>query len=557
MLKKHSHLRDYVANLPPTLADFTFADTLSNDYRLVKEPNIIYIAEEPVFIHVNPIDSEYKLSYHPIEPIMTENEERFFALLEDRLLDLVEEGVILKKTSERKEFLRENLNQILEIGKKDSDHFFQRKKLWRSLKTKTLGVTEETAGKLRYIFERERIGLGKIEPLMRDPYIEDIACDGVGTIFLYHTYFGPVESDVNFIDESELNSFVIKLSDRVSIPVSHRRPIIDSALPDGSRLNIVFGRDISRKGSNFTIRKFRKTPISVTELIKWKTLNASIAAYMWMLILDGVNFFVIGETASGKTTTLNSLTVFVPPAWKIVSIEESPEIFLPHKNWVQQVVRTSRELIVDVSMYDLLRAALRQRPNYIIPGEIRGKEGSVVFQSMETGHPVMSTVHANTINRLVQRLVGDPINIPKASIGNVEVVIIQRKTYDKFMNVQRIVTSVNEIMGYDHKDDVFRFIPLFYWDPVQNEFIYRGHGSSYLINTRVTPSRGLTPSESPLVYEELDKRKDLLQAMVDCGNHNYFDVWKAIQRIEDLGVNNISNPTKFIKSFLEENRGGK
>ena len=558
MLPKYSHLRDYVSSLPPAFADFFFTDVLSDEYRVIRKPNVIYVAEEPVFIHVCPIDSEYMLRYHPIEPPMTEKEMRLFAFIESRLLDFVEESTLLKDISERKKFLRDNLNQILKVGKRDPDHIIQRKSRWKFFsKVKTLEVTEETASKLRYIFEKERIGLGKIEPLMKDPYIEDITCDGIGKIYLYHTIFGPVETDLLFLDESELDSFVIKLSDRVGIPVSHRRPIVDSALPDGSRLNIVFGKDISRKGSNFTIRKFSKNPISIAQLIKWRTLNASIAAYMWMLILEGINFFVVGETACGKTTTLNALTVFIPPSLKVVSIEEAPEIYLPHKNWVQEIVRTSRELIADVSMYDLLRAALRQRPNYMIPGEIRGKEGFVVFQSMETGHPVMSTVHADTINRLVQRLVGDPINIPKASIGNVEAVIIQRKIYDKLMNIRRVVTSVNEIIGYDNKDDAFRYIPLFYWNPIQDEFIYRGHGSSYLLNMKIAPSRGLAHSENRLIYDELDKREKLLRAMVDFGNFNYFDIWKAIQQIENVGVENISDPNQFIKDFLEENQGGK
>jgi flagellar protein FlaI len=523
----------------------------------MREPNVIYVAEEPVFIHVYPIDSECMLRYHPVDPPATEKEMRLLAFIESRLLDIVEEDLLLKNTSERRKFLRDNLDQILKVGKKDPDHVIERKSRWDFSKLETLEVTEETASKLRYLFEKERVGLGKIEPLMRDPYIEDITCDGVGKIFLYHAIFGPVESDVLFRDESELNSFVIKLSDRVSIPVSHRRPIVDSALPDGSRLNIVFGRDISRKGSNFTIRKFRENPISITQLIKWRTLNAQTAAYMWMLILEGLNFFVIGETACGKTTTLNALTVFIPPSWKIVSIEEAPEIYLPHKNWVQQIVRTTKGSIGDVSMYDLLRAALRQRPDYMVPGEIRGKEGFVVFQSMETGHPVMSTVHADTINRLVQRLVGDPINIPKASIGNVEVVIIQRKIYDKLLNIRRVAISVNEIIGYDSKEDAFRFIPLFYWNSVQDEFTYRGHGNSYLLNTKIAPSRGLAHSDYKVIYDELDKRAKLLQAMVDFGNFGYNAVWNAVQKIEDVGIENISNPTQFIKDFMEENKGGK
>ena len=177
----------------------------------------------------------------------------------------------------------------------------------------------------------------------------------------------------------------------------------------------------------------------------------------------------------------------------------------------------------------------------------------MIFQSMETGHPVMSTVHADTINRLVQRLVGDPINIPKTSIGNVDVVIIQRKIRGKHTHMQRIVTSINEIIGYDQQENVFRYIPLFYWNSIQNEFVYRGHGNSHLFNTKAALSRGLAHSETKQIYDELDTREKLLQALVDLGIFGYFSVWKIIQKVESIGIKNIYNPIQFIKNFLGEN----
>ncbi|SVD15297.1 uncharacterized protein METZ01_LOCUS368151, partial [marine metagenome] len=281
-------------------------------------------------------------------------------------------------------------------------------------------MTLDTSGweGLKYLMVREKVGLGKIQPFIEDPYIEDVSCSGVGSVFLEHRIFGSLKSSVTFDSGNELDRFVIKLSERIGRPATTRDPLIDSVLPDGSRINIVYGNDVSRKGSNFTIRKFSDSPLSILDLIKSGTLSYEMAAYVWLMVAGGMNIFVSGETASGKTTLLNSISTFINPDGKVVSIEDTPELQIPHENWTREVVRGMAAGESAVSMFDLLRSALRQRPDEIMIGEIRGEEGSVVFQAMQTGHPCMATFHASTVENLIQRLTGQPINIPKPFIDN-------------------------------------------------------------------------------------------------------------------------------------------
>ena len=289
----------------------------------------------------------------------------------------------------------------------------------------TIQVTEKEMQGLKYLMVRDKEGLGDIEPLISDPYIEDISCSGVGSLFVEHKIFGGLKAGITFDNPEQLDRFVILLSEKIGRPVTVRDPIVDAVLPDGSRVNIVYGGDVSKRGSNFTIRKFSTTPMSILDLIEGGTLSFEMAAYISLMLGEGMNTFVSGETASGKTTLLNAITTFINPNAKIVSIEDTPELQVPHQNWTREVIRGSTSSGgASVTMFDLLRAALRQRPNEIIIGEIRGEEGAIAFQAMQTGHACMATFHAATVGKLIQRLTGHPINIPKTYIDNLNLVII-------------------------------------------------------------------------------------------------------------------------------------
>ena len=358
-------------------------------------------------------------------------------------------------------------------------------------------LSKEHYEALKYSIIRDKIGVGFLDPYIHDSHIEDITCNGLGPIFIEHKVFKGLRSIIEFNDNEILNQYVIRLAERIGKPITFKNPIVDSTLPDGSRINIVFGDDVSKNGSNFTIRKFNDTPFSIVQICQSGTLNFMVAAYLWILISEGMSGFICGETASGKTTTLNGITAFINPDAKLVSIEDTPELQIPHKNWTRETTRgstrsgkTGEGSGSDVTMFDLLKAALRQRPNYILVGEIRGVEGNVAFQAMQTGHPVMSTFHAATVEKLIQRVTADPINIPKTYIDNLNFVIIQSAVRRPDGKLVRRVLSVNEVIGFNPDKGGISFIEAFSWDPVTDSFIFSAMGSSYLLEQKIATRLG-------------------------------------------------------------------
>jgi flagellar protein FlaI len=384
---------------------------------------------------------------------------------------------------------------------------------------------------------RDKIGMGILEPLLLDSNIEDISCSGLGRVFVEHKIFSSLKTAISFQESEELNSFIIQMSEKVGKPITYRDPIVDTALPDGSRINIVFGEDVSKRGSNFTIRKFMGIPISVLELVDFGTINYTMAAYMWMMLRAGMNCFISGETASGKTTMMNAITTFLPPESKIVSIEDTPELQVPHKNWTREVTRTTRDDSgSDVSMFDLLKAALRQRPNEIMIGEIRGVEGNIAFQAMQTGHPVMSTFHAASVEKLIQRLTGDPIKVPKNYVDNLNVVLIQSAVNVPGKGMGRRVLSINEIVGYDSINQAFNFMDIFKWDPATDTFKFTGKNNSYLLEQKIAPRLGIPENQVRKIYSELDKRAKILKKIHEAKITNFYDLFKTLIQVEEAGL---------------------
>ncbi|MCE4599746.1 MAG: type II/IV secretion system ATPase subunit, partial [Desulfurococcales archaeon] len=249
----------------------------------------------------------------------------------------------------------------------------------------------------------------------------------------------------------------------------------------------------------------------------------------------GMSVFVCGETASGKTTSLNAISVFIRPTAKIVTIEDTAEVVLPHPNWTRELTRDTGKKESSVTMFDLLRAALRQRPNYIIVGEIRGAEGNIAFQAMQTGHPVMATFHAANLERLIQRLTNHPINVPKTNIDSLNIAWFQSAVYVKGFPARRVI-SINEIIGYDPDSGAIAAVPSFTWDPVKDQFIFSGRGASYLLEEKIAVMRGLPRTRISEIYEELELRRRFLQTLVDKKIFDYFDVYKAIVKAYSLGV---------------------
>ncbi len=541
ILRLNPHLNEYLEQwVSKGLNPPAFVEKPTEEMKGEKNINIIYPIGDPLFVHVySPNNVIGYKKYVVIEPPRPDPE--LYNLIELKLAEYLGENDVSSDPYEREKVLLNYLDKVCVISNNVNYSKINKK-------MKRIPLSRRDYELVRYHLIRDKVGVGFIEPFLKDPYLEDITCPGVGYMYVVHKIFGSLQTNVKFDSDEELSNFALRLSEQIGKPVSHAKPVVDATLPDGSRINIVYGRDVSKKGSNFTIRKFASVPISITQLIKWGTLDARIAAYLWIMLSEGMSLFVCGETASGKTTTLNAIAAFIKPIAKVVSIEDTPEVTLPHGNWVSEVTRETRSEDTSITMFDLLKAALRQRPNYIIVGEIRGREGNIAFQAMQTGHPVMSTFHAGSVEKLIQRLTNYPIEVPKSHIDNLNIVLIQSAVYDKNGILKRRVLSVNEIIGYDPKRATVVYVPVFTWDSVSDKFLFRGLGSSYLLEEKIALMRGVARRDINRLYDELDLRARFLNLLVEKRIFNYFDVWELITKTYDLGVETVmKNIDGFIK----------
>ncbi len=377
--EKPPYLVEYLAKAAEELGEEPqIVERLTGEMKKWRKYNLVYPVGGGIFIHVyTPREAESGYNkYVAIEP--PRPHPRLLRLVEEALALVITHEHIPRSSEEKKALLLELLEKI--IVPVDETVDYENLKLQGG----KIPVHRDDIDYLKYHVIRDKIGVGILEPFLRDPYLEDITCGGVGPIYIVHKMFGSMETSVRFETNEELDEFVIKLGEKIGKPISHARPVVDATLPDGSRINIVFGNDVSLRGSNFTIRKVSKIPLSVTQLINWGTFDSRIAAYMWMMLSEGMSVFICGETASGKTTSLNAIMAFIRPTNKIVTIEDTAEVVLPHPNWTRELTRDTGKPESSVTMFDLLKAALRQRPNYIIVGEIRGAEGNIAFQAMQS-----------------------------------------------------------------------------------------------------------------------------------------------------------------------------
>ena len=523
------YLQEYVSKVSSELGQPALVQKLDPSLKKQREYNVIYPVGGGVFIHAYSVKGSDMGRYHVIEPPRPPQD---LLRAVDVALANVITGEAPESAEERKRLLLSLLDRVLEPTDSEVDYA----SLASDLELRRVPVRRDQIDYVKYHVVRDKIGVGVLEPFLRDPYLEDISVSGVGAIYVVHKVFNRMESNVGFSSEDELDSFVLRLGEKIGKPITRARPIVDATLPDGSRINIVFGTDVSLRGTNLTIRKSSKVPISVTQLIDWGTIDERVAAYAWMLLREGMSGFICGETASGKTTALNAIAAFIRPSYKVVTIEDTAEVQLPHPNWTRELARDTGRPETSVTLFDLLRAALRQRPDYIIVGEIRGAEGSVAFQAMQTGHPVLATFHAGDFTRLIQRLTGNPINIPKPYLDNLNFAWFQASTYSKTGLLVRRMTALYEIVGYDPNTDSVSAIPVFTWDPSTDRFIFSGRGSSYLLEEKIARLRGLSRRDYRLIYDELETRAAFLRELVERKVFDYFQVFKAITRAESMGV---------------------
>ena len=536
--KANEFLLDYIHLLPVDEVGIPeYHAKLDRNLGDKKNPNLIYPIENGLYVHIYPDPNDSRDYYIAIEPGMFSDDPGLVEELEDHLVDYVEELEDSDNAPlDRGRVLRSILNKVVVVVKQKELKNARNKAQKKG--AKKLPVTQVQLESLRYQLVRDKEGMGVLEPLILDPYLEDISCSGVGSLFLEHKIFKSLKTNITFDSMDELDTFVIQISEKIGKPVTYRNPIVDATLPDGSRINLVFGGDVSKRGSNFTIRKFSTEPLSLIQLVEFGGLTYEMAAYLSLAMFHGMNMFISGETASGKTTLMNAVTVFLNPTAKIVSIEDTPELQVPHPNWIREVIRgrAGDASGASVTMFDLLRAALRQRPNEIIIGEIRGEEGAIAFQAMQTGHSCMATFHAATVEKLIQRLTGHSINIPKTYVDNLNLVVIQSAVRLPNGKEGRRIISVNEIVAYDSSSDSFSFIEVFRWNPANDTFEFTGYMNSYLLEEVIALKRGIPPQRKREIYSELTRRANILRRLKDQGVVGFYDLYQVISKAYKEGV---------------------
>ncbi|MDK2916398.1 MAG: archaeal flagellar protein FlaI [Euryarchaeota archaeon] len=388
-----------------------------------------------------------------------------------------------------------------------------------------LALPDASVFRLRYYLERNFLGWSRIDALMRDPGIEDISCDGTKIpLFLYHRRHQNIRTRIRF-DAPALNSLAITLAQRSGKHVSIGSPLVDATLPDGSRLQLSFGDEVTPRGTSFTIRKFRETPFTPVELIESNTFDIDQIVYFWMAIENNKSLLFVGGTASGKTTSLNAVALFIPPLSKIVSIEDTREITLYHENWVASV---TRDTVAEgtgttiITMFELLKAAMRQRPEYILVGEVRGSEAQTLFQAMNTGHTTFSTMHASDVDATIHRLESEPLNVPRNMLQALDVISVQALTHRGRDQVRRC-REIVELAGIDPLTGNLQVNTVFEYDPVADTFSYSGRSRIF---TEIMEYRGWSRSQ---LEEELRVRRTVLLAMHEQGIRDYRAVARIIQ----------------------------
>jgi len=481
------------------IVDFTLPE--NSNY---KEIDLYEINAPYTYIRIAHDPELHEYQYQVIEPVLTE--------MEKELLETVKTHLI--------ETLDVNLKSIAD----ESARQYLKKRIITLLSDYRISLSPKNREKIMYYIIRDFIGYGEIDAMMRDENLEDISCDGPLTpIYVYHKKHNSIPSNIQFPDDDELDAFAIRIAQVCGRHLSIANPLLDATLPDGSRIQLTLGREVTTRGSTFTIRRFNENPLTPVDLIDLHTYSTAMMAYMWLAVESNKSIVFAGGTASGKTTAMNAISLFIQPEMKIVSIEDTRELNLPHPNWIPGVTREAfaGEDKGSIEMYELLRASLRQRPEYILVGEVRGAEAYVLFQAMSTGHTTFSTMHADSVQAIVHRLENPPINVPRIMIQALDVVAIQTQVKVGEERVRRC-KSLTEIVGVDPRTGELLTNEVFTWSAANDLFQYSGR--SYIVES-VMENRGWDEAK---VRDELKRRQEVLEWIRLKSIKHYEDISKII-----------------------------
>ncbi len=452
----------------------------------------------------------YDNIYWVIEPILSQTAKNFLEIMRDSLGQVMSITDETMNPREKEEYIKEGIDTFVE--------------------TRNFWMDSVTRKKVEYYLIRDFLGYSIIDPLMKDKNIEDISCDGVNIpIYVYHRKYENMKTNLKFTSGESLNSFIVYLGQKGRKQVSVSDPILDASTPEGNRINATFSDEVTAKGGTFTIRLFRETPFTPTDLVISRTASPELVAYMWLLVEYGQNMMILGGTGAGKTSTLNAMSLFIPPTSKIVSIEDTREINLPHMNWIPSTTRSgvgekgygTGKAAGEIDMFDLVRTAMRQRPDYIIVGEVRGREAYNLFQAMATGHITYATLHADSVRSMISRLENQPINIPRIMMTSLNNVSVQMQVRVRNQVVRRIKELV-EIVGYDPDTNELTLNNIFNWSPKTDKIEFTGH--SYLFEKIMD----LKNMSQDAMDEEFRRRIDIIKYLAGNRINDYLSIWQYI-----------------------------
>ncbi len=518
MQRKKLGIQDY----PQIAIDFSPRIPKINREKDKTKINVRYCVVAPfAYVHIYWDPKEYEVLYHVEEPVLDEKETRQMKQLVSAMKNMINFDEVVKKTREALfEYIDKRFKMLaIELGM-DMDY--------------------ESYKRIYYYLCRDFIGFNETEPFLRDYFVEDIECNGTNCpVYIVHRVFRNLKTNISFRDNDVLESFVEKLAQRCGKYISYARPILDGSLPDGSRVNATYTRDITSRGPTFTIRKFTKKPWTPPQLISFKTLSPEMLAYLWLLIEYKMNILIIGGTASGKTTLLNAIAFFMPPESRVVSIEDTRELNLPRENWLPSVARSATGIgnLGEIDLDDLLKSSFRQNPDYVIVGEVRGKEASVLFQGMASGHSSVSTIHADSVETVIKRLETPPIELSPSLLNVLDgVCIMTHAIVDK--RETRKLREIVEIVNVTQDGTALTNTP-FKWSAQENQFYFKKESKIF---EKISNRYGLSKDE---ISKEFQKRAKLLYKMYQMQIFEF-------EEVQDLINEYYKRPEEVLRRFQIE-----
>ena len=373
-------------------------------------------------------------------------------------------------------------------------------------------ITNEYLDNLSRKLLRDIIGYGKIDSLIQDDELEEIMIIGIGKpIFVYHRKYGMMKTNIQYDNERDIMDLIDSIARQINRRIDKETPILDGRLIDGSRINATIP-PVSADGPSLTIRKFKRDPLTIIDLINSKTLSCELAAFLWLCI-DGLgvksaNAIISGGTSSGKTTTLNALSAFINPKERIITIEDTLELQIPHEHVIRMETRPPNvENKGELTMNDLVKNSLRQRPDRIIVGEVRAREAITLFTALNTGHSGFGTLHSNDARETITRLTNPPMSVPKIMVQAIDFIIMQNRIYTPSGVSYRRISEVAEIVGIE--EGTVQLNKIFQWNPERDTI-----DNVSITSKTLTQIANLSGNSLNDLYREIENREMLLNYMV-------------------------------------------